>query len=134
MAELALHLFQAIPKRIIKEHTVTEALVARCWVTDIRGGSHCPDSYRISPLRYCFVTGIWWDGMDLFLVQSQGGTGTSHVGIFAAYACDSCPSKSRGRGQPRWDGARCAHEGRKKRPLPTHRSRVGAPGAGEAMF
>jgi len=37
MAELALHLFQAIPKRIIKEHTVAEALVARRWVTDIRG-------------------------------------------------------------------------------------------------
>jgi hypothetical protein len=49
MAQLALHLFQAIPKRIIKEHKVAEALVARRWVTDIRGAL-CPDSYRISPL------------------------------------------------------------------------------------
>lgn len=35
-----------------------------------------------------------------YLVPSHGGTGTSHLGIFGAYACDSGPSKSRDEGGP----------------------------------
>ena len=71
-----------------------------------------------------------WTSFFACLVQSHGGIETSHLRIFTAYARDSCPSKSRGQGQPRWDGAGCAHEGRKERPLPARGSKIGAPVGG----
>lgn len=44
-----------------------------------------------------------WDETTFsYLVWSHRGNGMSHLGIFLAYARDSCPSKSRGRGRPRW--------------------------------
>jgi hypothetical protein len=37
------------------------------------------------------------------------------------------PNRGDGLGRPRWDGAGCSCEGRKKSPLPVHGSKVGAP-------